>query len=62
MKDNYDFSQRKRGAVVPITSNQIKVNIVLEKEIVDWLRAKVHQQGGGDYDDLINEALREYIK
>jgi hypothetical protein len=62
MKDNYDFSQGKRGAIVPIASNQIKVNIVLEKEVVDWFRAKIHQQGGGDYDNLINEVLREYIK
>lgn len=62
MKDNYDFSEGKRGAVIPLDIHQTKVNISLDNEIIDWFRHQVHTMGGGDYQALINEALREYIK
>jgi hypothetical protein len=29
-------------------------------DILNWFRKKVHEQGGGNYQTLINEALREY--
>ncbi|WP_013322895.1 hypothetical protein [Gloeothece verrucosa] len=62
MKDNYDFSQGKRGAVVPIFPDQIRVNLPLDKDILDWFRAKVNEQGGGDDHELINKALQKYIE
>ncbi|MBZ8178540.1 BrnA antitoxin family protein [Oscillatoria salina IIICB1] len=62
MKDNYDFSKGKKGAMIPISEKQIKVNIPLDKEILDWFRTKVHAMGGGDYQALINQALHEYIQ
>ncbi len=62
MKENYDFSQGKRGAVIPTSSHQIKVNLTLDKEIIDWFKAKVNQLEGGDYHQLINQVLQEYIK
>ncbi|MEC4895220.1 MAG: BrnA antitoxin family protein [Oscillatoria sp. PMC 1051.18] len=62
MKDNYDFFKVKKGSIIPISEKQIKVNIPLDKEILDWFRAKVHVMGGGDYQALINRALYEYIQ
>lgn len=62
MKDHYDFSQGKRGAVVPLPPNYSLVNIPLDNEILEWFRTQVHEKGGGDYLELINEALRDHIR
>jgi uncharacterized protein (DUF4415 family) len=62
MKDNYDFSQGKRGAIIPTPSHQIKVNLTLDKEIIEWFQIKINESGGGDYHQLINLALKDYIK
>ncbi len=61
MKENYDFSQGKRGAVVPIPSSQVKITLPLDKDIIDWFQVRIHELGGGDYHELINQALRDYI-
>ena len=62
MQENYDFSQGKRGAVIPTSSNKIKVNLTLDKEIIDWFQAKVNELEGGDYHQLINQVLQDHIK
>ncbi len=60
MKDNYNFSQGKRGLVKPIPSNQTKVTILIDKDILEWLETQIEDAKGGDYFTLINEALRDY--
>lgn len=62
MKDNYDFSQGKRGAVQAIPSHQTKLTILIDKDILEWFGQQVDQAEGGDYLTLINHALREYIQ
>ena len=58
MKDHYDFSNGKRGAVVK--TNKEKITIRLDPEVIDWFRAQV--QGGGSYQSLINDALKVHIE
>ncbi len=62
MKDNYDFSQGKRGAVQPIPSNQTKLTILIDNDLLEWFGEQVDEAGGGDYLTLINEALRDYVE
>jgi uncharacterized protein (DUF4415 family) len=62
MKREYNFSQGKRGAVVPPEPGKTRITIRLDNEILDHFRQRVHQLGGGNYQTLINEALREYIR
>jgi len=62
MKDEYDMSQAKRGAIVPPEPNQTRITIRVDTDILDWLREKVNRAGGGNYQTLINKALREYIQ
>lgn len=62
MKENYDFSQGKRGAVDPATRRMTRITIPLDDEILDWFRQQVHSAGGGNYLTLINKALGEYVK
>jgi uncharacterized protein (DUF4415 family) len=61
MKEEYDFSEAKRGAGVPMAPGKTRVTIALDDEVLEWFRAQVHKRGGGDYQALINTALREYI-
>ncbi len=62
MKKEYDFSKGKRGAVVPAARGKSRITIRLDDEVLNWFRREVHKAGGGNYQTLINKALREYIK
>ena len=62
MKKRYDFSKGKRGAVVKPARGKSRITIRLDEEILNWFRREVHRAGGGNYQTLINHALREYIK
>ena len=61
MKANYDFSEARRGAVVLTSGNKVKITIRLDRDIVEWFKAEVEAAGGGNYQTLMNDALREYI-
>jgi hypothetical protein len=61
MKKEYDFSKAKRGPVVPTPAGKTRITIRLDDEILDWFRQQVHASGGGNYQSLINAALRDYI-
>ncbi|MFN2577725.1 MAG: BrnA antitoxin family protein [Pyrinomonadaceae bacterium] len=62
MKKQYDFNKGKRGAVVKPPRGKSRITIRLDDEILDWFRREVHKAGGGNYQTLINHALREHIK
>jgi uncharacterized protein (DUF4415 family) len=62
MKDRYDFSKGKRGPVVKVPEGKEKITIRLDSDILNWFRHVVDEAGGGSYQTLINNALREYIE
>ncbi len=62
MLEEYDFSQAKRGPVVPPSPNKTRITIRIDTDILDWFREQVNSSGGGSYQTLINQALREYIQ
>ncbi len=62
MKEEYDFSQGKRGAVEPMPPGKTRITIRLDDDILEWFRAQVDAAGGGSYQTLINNALKEYIQ
>ena len=62
MKAKYDFSKGKRGAVLPQAGNKVRITIRLDRDIVDWFRSKVEEQGGGNYQTMLNDALRKHIE
>ncbi len=59
MKD--DFSKGKRGPVVKPDPNKVRITIRLDSDIIDHFKKIVHKAGGGNYQTLINDALRESI-
>ncbi|HXU32419.1 MAG TPA: BrnA antitoxin family protein [Thermoanaerobaculia bacterium] len=61
MKKEYDFSAGKRGAVVPIPPGKSRITIRLDDDLLEWFKEQVHAAGGGNYQTLINAALREHV-
>ncbi len=62
MKPEYDFSQGKRGAVVPQPPGKERITIRLDADILEWFRQQANVQGGGNYQTMINQVLRQYIQ
>jgi uncharacterized protein (DUF4415 family) len=62
MKAKYDFSKGKRGAVLPSSGKKVRITIRLDRDIIDWFRFKVEEQGGGNYQTMLNDALRTYME
>ena len=62
MKSTYDFHTGTRGAVVPPTPGKSIITLRLDEEVIDWFRQQVNAAGGGNYESLINSALREHIQ
>jgi hypothetical protein len=61
MRREYDFSKGTRGPVMATPSGKTRITIRLDDDIVAWFRAQVHAAGGGNYQTLINDALREFM-
>lgn len=62
MKKEYNFSKGKRGAVLRVPPDKTRVTIRLDNDILDWFRQQVDDAGGGNYQTLINEALRTFMR
>jgi hypothetical protein len=62
MRRNYDFSKAKRGAVLPVPAGKTRITIRIDDDILDWFRKRVHEAGGGNYQTMMNRALREYVE
>jgi uncharacterized protein (DUF4415 family) len=58
----YDFGEAERGAIVQPPPGKTRITIRIDTDVLNWFRTQVHQSGGGSYQTLINEALREYIQ
>jgi hypothetical protein len=39
-----------------------RITIRLDNEVLDWFRAQVEARGGGSYQTMINDALRNHIE
>ena len=61
MRKEYDFSKGKRGPVVAPASGKTRITIRLDDEVIEWFRTQVDNAGGGNYQTLMNCALREYM-
>jgi len=62
MKREYDFSRARRGPVVPVPKGKTRITIRLDDDVLGWFRQQVDQAGGGNYQSLINEALRQHVR
>ena len=61
MRKEYDFRKGRRGAVVTTPPGKTRITIRLDQDVIDWFKEQVEEVGGGNYQTLINRALREYM-
>jgi hypothetical protein len=61
MRKEYDFQYANRGAVLPTAKGKTRITIRLDNDILKWFRRAVHATGGGNYQTLINQTLRNHI-
>jgi predicted metal-dependent hydrolase len=57
-----DFSGGRRGAVLQPAAGKTRITIRLDTELLDWFREEVNRAGGGNYQTLINDALRQHVE
>jgi uncharacterized protein (DUF4415 family) len=62
MKKEYDFSKARRGPVVPAAPGKTRITIRLDNDVIEHFQNIVDRSGGGNYQTMINAALREYIR
>ena len=62
MKRKYDFSKAKRGPVIRTPRGKTRITIRIDDDVLDWFRKQVHEAGGGNYQTMMNRALREHIE
>lgn len=62
MKKEYNFSKGKRGPVVRVPPGKTRVTIRLDDDVLEWFRDQVDRAGGGNYQTLLNQALRDYMQ
>lgn len=60
MRNEYDFSKGKRGAVVP-SPGKTRITIMLDDDVIDFFRLKAEAEGSG-YQTMINSTLREALQ
>jgi len=61
MRREYDFSGARRGVLDPLPPGKTRITIRLDDDVLEWFRAQVEAAGGGNYQSLINAALRDHI-
>ena len=59
MKQEYDFSRGRRGAVVP-QKGKTRITMYVDNDVLDAFRSFSEEAGTG-YQTMINEALKDYL-
>jgi hypothetical protein len=62
MRKHYDFSNARRGPILPVPKGKTRITIRIDDDVLEWFRARVNEAGGGNYQTLINQALRRIIE
>ena len=57
-----DFSRAKRGSVVKPEPGKTKISIRLDNSVLEYFRGLVDKAGGGNYQTLINDELRQHVQ
>jgi hypothetical protein len=47
--------------VLPVAAGKTRITIRIDSDVLAWFREQVNAAGGGNYQKLINLALREHI-
>jgi hypothetical protein len=61
-RNGVDFSAGRRGAVLPPPKGKTRITIRIDTDVLDWFREEVNRSGGGNYQTLMNDALRQHVE
>lgn len=61
MKNRDTGHSGESGARNPSPSGKTRITIRLDSQIIDWFRSQAEAKGGGNYQTLINSALRDCL-
>jgi hypothetical protein len=61
MKKAYDFARGKRGPIIPMPAGKTRIAIQIDDDIIEWFRDRVNAAGGGNYQTMMNDALRQFM-
>ena len=61
-KKEHHFETAQQGPVVQPPPGKTRITIRLDTDILNWFKKQVHEAGGGNYQTLVNQALREHIQ
>jgi uncharacterized protein (DUF4415 family) len=62
IKRRYDPREGRRGPVIQLPPEKVRITIRLDRDIVDHFRDLVRKAHRGNYQTLINDALRERLR
>jgi uncharacterized protein (DUF4415 family) len=62
MKREYDFSKARCGPLTPKEPGKTRVTFRLDNDVIEHFQSIVDRAGGGHYETLIDDALREFIR
>jgi uncharacterized protein (DUF4415 family) len=62
MRKHYDFSNAKRGPVLPQTPGKTRITIRIDDDVLAWFREQAHANRGDNYQTQINDALRTFVQ
>jgi hypothetical protein len=62
MRTEHDLSGATRGPVLPVTHWKDADHDSPRRRVLAWFRDRVHAAGGGNYQRLINQALRRFVE
>lgn len=60
MKEEYDFRDGERGAVIP-RPGKTRITIYVDNDVLETFRERAEDSGKG-YQNVMNQALREYLE
>jgi hypothetical protein len=61
MEDEIDFSNGKRGAVLPEPPGKTRITIRIDDDVLEWFRKRIEAAGRGSYQSAMNAVLRDYM-
>jgi len=61
MEEHTEIKTETAEAPQIIPPGKTRITIRLDKDVIEWFRQQVELRGGGNYQTMINQALREHI-
>jgi len=59
MRNEYDFSKGRRGALIP-QKGKTRISIFIDNAVLDAFRVRAEKAGTG-YQTMMNDALRKFL-